>query len=225
MRLLLVEDEQELARLVKANLGREGFAVDTVERLADARAALAAARYDAILLDLSLPDGDGLSLLAELRRAADVTPIIAVTARDAIDARVAGLNAGADDYLVKPFALSELLARLRAILRRPNGALGLRLKAGNVAFDASTGNVWIADAALILPRRELAALELLMRRAGQVVARTALEESVYGFDDDIESNAIEVTVSRLRKRLAAGGADAAIHTVRGVGYMLAAPSA
>ena len=223
MRLLLIEDETELARLVRANLAREGFAVDAVERIDDARAALAVARYDAILLDLSLPDGDGLTLLAQLRAAADATPVIAVTARDAIDARVAGLNAGADDYLVKPFALTELLARLRAILRRPNGALGMRLKAGNVAFDAGTGNVWIDEQALILPRRELAALELLMRRAGQVVARAALEESVYGFDDDIDSNAIEVTVSRLRKRLAAGGADAAIHTVRGVGYMLAAP--
>lgn len=225
MRLLLIEDETELARLVKANLGREGFAVDAVETIEDARAALGAARYDAILLDLGLPDGDGLTLLAEMRRAADATPTIAVTARDAIDDRVAGLNAGADDYLVKPFALSELLARLRAVLRRPNGALGLRLKAGNVAFDASTGNVWVAEQALVLPRRELAALELLMRRAGQVVARATLEDSVYGFDDDIESNAIEVTVSRLRKRLAAGGANAAIHTVRGVGYMLAAPPA
>ncbi|QQS12375.1 MAG: response regulator transcription factor [Rhodospirillales bacterium] len=222
MRLLLVEDEAELARLVRANLAREGFAVDIVRTLDEARAALSAARYDVILLDLTLPDGDGLDLLAELRRSGDSTPVIAVTARDAIDQRIHGLNLGADDYLGKPYAQAELVARIRALLRRPNGALGLRLTLGNLEFDASSSAVHVGEEALPLPRRELALLELLIRRSGQVVTRPLIENGLYGFDDDVDANAMEASVSRLRKRLLAAGASVTIHTVRGVGYMLTA---
>lgn len=222
MRLLLVEDEAELARLVRANLAREGFAVDIVRTLDEARAALSAARYDVILLDLTLPDGDGLDLLADMRRGGDSTPVIAVTARDAIDQRIHGLNLGADDYLGKPYAQAELVARIRALLRRPNGALGLRLTVGNLEFDASSSAVHVGEEALPLPRRELALLELLIRRSGQVVTRPLIENGLYGFDDDVDANAMEASVSRLRKRLLAAGASVTIHTVRGVGYMLTA---
>lgn len=224
MRLLLVEDEPELARLVRANLAREGFAVDVAPTLEDARSAATAVRYDVVLLDLSMPDGDGLDLLASWRRTGVTTPVIAVTARDAIDQRVQGLNAGADDYLGKPFAQAELVARIRALLRRPNGALGMRLKAGNLEYDASSSAVSVAGESLPLPRRELTLLELLMRRVGQVVTRQTIENGLYGFDDDVESNAMEASVSRLRKRLATAGATVNIHTVRGVGYMLTADS-
>ncbi len=222
MRLLLVEDEAELARLVRANLTREGFAVDVAPTIDEARSATTTARYDVILLDLSMPDGDGLDLLASWRRAGDTTPVIAVTARDAIDERVQGLNSGADDYLGKPYAQSELVARIRALLRRPNGALGMRLKAGNLEYDASTSAVSVSGDSLPLPRRELTLLELLMRRVGQVVTRQTIENGLYGFDDDVDSNAMEASVSRLRKRLVSAGATVNIHTVRGVGYMLTA---
>ncbi|HJQ60394.1 MAG TPA: response regulator transcription factor [Vineibacter sp.] len=222
MRLLLIEDEAELARLVRDNLAREGFAVDVAMGVEEARTATTAARYDVILLDLSLPDGDGLDLLAAWRRAGDSTPVIAVTARGTLDERVQGLNAGADDYLGKPYAQSELVARIRALLRRPNGALGLRLKAGNLEFDAASSAVSVGGESLPLPRRELTLLELLMRRVGQVVTRRTIENGLYGFDDDVDSNAMEANVSRLRKRLASAGATVNIHTVRGVGYMLTA---
>jgi DNA-binding response OmpR family regulator len=222
MRILIVEDELELGRLVQANLAREGFAADLAPTCEQARAAMSAARYDVALLDLTLPDGDGIELLREWRKAGVATPIVAVTARDAIDQRVHGLNMGADDYLTKPFAHAELVARIRAQMRRPNGALGVRLKAGNLEFDSGTMNVSVSGETLVIPRRELSLLELLMRRVGQVVTRQIIENGLYGFDDDVESNAMEASVSRLRKRLQAAGADVTVHTVRGVGYMLTA---
>lgn len=220
MRLLIVEDHEELAALVKANLSREGFAVDLAADAEEARAALAAQRYDVILLDLGLPDEDGLTLLADLRARRDGAPVIVTTARDRVADRVRGLNAGADDYLVKPFAQEELLARIHAILRRPGGVMGMRLETANLAFDAVSREVTIDGAPLTVPRRELAVLETLMRRSGRVVGRESLESAVYAFDDEIESNALETHVSRLRRRLTNGGARVAIHTVRGVGYLL-----
>lgn len=222
MRLLIVEDQSELADLVRTNLSREGFAVDIAGTVDEARAAVTAVRYDAVLLDLALPDGDGLNLLRDWRRANDSTPVIVTTARDALDERVAGLNVGADDYIGKPYAMAELLARLRAIMRRPNGALGMRLHAGNLEFDSTTSAVAVEGSALTLPRRELTLLELLMRRVGQVVTRRSIENGLYGFDDEVDSNAMEASVSRLRKRLVGAGASVAIHTIRGVGYMLTA---
>src|SRR5213592_2303340 len=175
MRLLVVEDESRISEIIKAALERAEFAVDTVRLRADAREALANTAYDAAILDLGLPDGDGLNLLAELRPAGNRIPILILTARDTVEQRVLGLDAGADDYLVKPFAMSELVARTKALLRRPGAALGAVLKAGNIAFDTVGRDVRIDDKVILLPRRETAILEHLMRRVGRVVPKTVLE--------------------------------------------------
>src|SRR6516164_9086714 len=221
MRLLVVEDEPRISEIIKAALERAEFAVDTVRLRADAREALANTPYDAAILDLGLPDGDGLNLLAELRPAGNRIPILILTARDAVEDRVLGLDAGADDYLVKPFAISELVARTKALLRRPGSALGTLLSAGNISFDTIGRDVRVIGAAIALPRRELAILEHLMRRLGRVVPKTLLEDKLYGIDDELESNAIPVHVHHLRRRLQDAGATVQIHTVRGVGYLLA----
>jgi len=221
MRLLVVEDEPRISEIIKAALERAEFAVDTVRLRADAREALANTAYDAAILDLGLPDGDGLNLLAELRPAGNRIPILILTARDAVEDRVLGLDAGADDYLVKPFAMSELVARTKALLRRPGAALGTTLRAGNIVFDTIGRDVSVAGVPLQLPRREAAILEHLLRRQGRVVPKSVLEEKLYGIDEELESNAVPVHVHHLRRKLQDAGAGAEIHTVRGVGYLLA----
>lgn len=178
MRLLVVEDEIELAGLVRQKLAGEGFAVDVAEDVEDARAAMGTTIYDAIILDLRLPDGDGLDILRETRASRDTTPVIVVTARDSVSDRVQGLNSGADDYLVKPYALEELLARVGAVLRRPGAALGARLAVANLQFDTVTREVTVDGRPLVVPRRELSALEVLMRRAGRVVTKDTDRKSV-----------------------------------------------
>jgi DNA-binding response OmpR family regulator len=220
VRLLVVEDEVRIAEVLRTSLGRAGFAVDSVASCGDAQAALEVGAYDAMILDLGLPDGDGLALLARLRSRGDQTPILNLTARDAIEDRVSGLDAGADDYLVKPFAMTELIARTKALLRRPGGALGTTLKAGNVSFDTIGRDVMIGSVPLPLPRRESAILEHLMRRLGRVVPKLVLEEKLYGIDDELESNAIPVHIHHLWRKLVDAGAAAEIHTVRGLGYLL-----
>jgi len=220
LRLLLIEDEARIVELLTAALSQSGFAVDAVRNCVQGRAAFAAAPYDAAVLDLGLPDGDGIKLLAEVRAGGNRIPILILTARDTVEDRVCGLDSGADDYLVKPFATSELVARVKALLRRPGGALGTVLQAGNVAFDTIAREVTIAGAYLVLPRRETATLEQLMRRLGRVVPRAVLEEKLYGIDEEIESNAVPVHVHHLRRKLIEGGASVEIHTVRGVGYLL-----
>src|SRR5262249_16306729 len=201
MRLLIVEDEARIAELVRGALARAGFAVDAVALCAEARAALTVTSYDAAIVDLGLPDGDGLSLLAELRANGNLTPVLVLTARDAVEDRVLGLDTGADDYLVKPFAIEELIARTTPLLPRPGRALGMVLKAGNLSFDTVERDVRIGGAPLVLPRRESAILEHLMRRLGRVVAKSALEEALYGADDGHGSNPIPVHVHRLRRKL------------------------
>lgn len=221
MRVLLVEDNDRLADLVGNGLRDAGFTIDRVALVDEAMAALRTARYDAGILDLTLPDGDGLQILKSLRLGGDSTPILILTAREGVAHRVRGLDSGADDYLQKPFAMEELVARIKALLRRPGGALGLRLEVGNIGFDTVTRAVEIAGQPVLLSRRELALLELLLRSTGRVVAKTALEEGVYGMDEAVGSNTIEAHVSRLRKKLEAAGASFDIHTIRGVGYLLA----
>lgn len=221
MRLLIIEDVERLAEFMRTGLRREGFAVDACGTLEEAEAALAGVRYDTVVLDLMLPDGSGIELLKRLRARGDTTPVIVVTARERVADRVAGLNAGADDYLVKPFALDELVARIRALLRRPGAALGVVLRAGNVALDTTTREASVAGAKLALSRREARLLELLLRRVDHVVPKEVLEEKLAGFDEEITPNAVEVLVHRLRKRLSDSGADLAIHTLRGLGYLLA----
>lgn len=220
MRLLLIEDHDRLAELTVKALQRAGFAADRVGGVEEAEAALAVARYDAIVLDLGLPDGNGLDLLRRLRRAGNAVPILVATARGALGDRITGLDGGADDYLVKPFEMDELAARLRALLRRPGAALGTVLEIGNIRYDGASRTVEIAGQRAPLTRRETDLLEILLRRAGRAVSKASIEEVIYGFDDSTDINAVEVLVSRLRKRLAETRASAEIHTLRGIGYLL-----
>ncbi|MGH6931401.1 MAG: response regulator transcription factor [Dongiaceae bacterium] len=220
MRLLLVEDNDRLAGLVAQGLAAAGFTVDTLASLDEAMSALMTTRFDIIVLDLGLPDGDGMEVLRALRGRGDQTPILILTARDGLSDRVLGLNAGADDYLLKPFEMDELVARLKALLRRPGGALGVVLEIGNLRFDTVRRSVELDAQPLVLSRRELMLLESLLRSAGRVVAKNVLEEGMYGFGEQVTSNSLEVLVSRLRKKLLSAGARIGIHTVRGVGYMV-----
>lgn len=220
MRILLVEDNLRLSTFVRRGLEKEDFTVDGVGTIADAEAALDTAPYDLMVLDLGLPDGDGLDLLKDLRGANNHLPVLVLTARDGVDDRVKGLNAGADDYLLKPFAVEELTARLRALLRRPDGALGLSLKSGNLTFDTTAREVRVRGALIKISRKEMGVLEQLLRRAGKVVPKDVLESKLYGFDEDVSSNSLEANISRLRKRLARANATVSIHTLRGVGYLL-----
>src|SRR5262252_1960111 len=221
MRLLLVEDNDRLAQLVVKGLSEAGFTVDRVARLDEAAAALAAGKFDTVVLDLSLPDGDGGEWLRKRRAAGDKLPFLILTARASTSDKVKGLNSGADDYLAKPFEMEELVARLKALLRRPGGVLGLILALGRLSFDTVHREVSVAGHRLALSASELTLLELLLRRAGRVVPRRILEEGLYGFDDDVGPNSLEAHVSRLRKKLEAAGAGVEIHTLRGVGYLAA----
>jgi len=220
MRLLYIEDNRRLAENAAQSLGRESFVVDVVGTGADALHAAKSYAYDAIVLDLGLPDLDGMEVLAQLRAISAETPVIVCTARDTLDDRVRGLNAGSDDYIVKPFEIAELVARLRAVLRRPGGALGTLLRAGNVSFDTVGREVMIDGAAARLSRREGDLLEVFLRRKGRILTRDAIENALYNFDDSPTPNAIEVATHRLRKRLAELGANVEIRTLRGIGYLL-----
>jgi DNA-binding response OmpR family regulator len=220
MRILLVEDHKRLARTIVDGLSQFGFGVDAFGAADDGLAAKKQVAYDAIVLDLGLPDRDGIELLSELRLSDVVTPVLILTARDAVDERVRGLDHGADDYLLKPFAMKELAARLRALLRRPGRVLGKVLQLGNLSLDTAARHVKVNDEPIVISRREFAALELMMRRAGEVVTKMSLEGVLYGLTQDVNSNATEAVVSRLRKRLEGAGADCAIHTLRGIGYLL-----
>jgi len=222
MRLLFIEDNPKLLTLVPEGLHKAGFTVDSVASVAEALAAVDAVTYDTVILDLGLPDGDGLSVLKHLRSQAYTTPLLILTARDALADRVDGLNRGADDYLVKPFAMEELIARVKALLRRPGGALGVVLQVGNVQFDTVAMQASVEGKPINLTRRELEVLQQLMRRAGNVVPKEVMEDRLYGFDEEVESNALEAHISRLRKRLAQYAVNVRIHTVRGVGYLLMA---
>jgi DNA-binding response OmpR family regulator len=225
MRLLLIEDNPRLAGLIRDGLHGQGFAVDWCHTIADAETALQVNTYDLLLLDLGLPDGDGLELLRRIRHRKDTTPILVLTARSGLDDRVYGLDAGADDYLVKPFQLPELAARCRALMRRPGAALGTILTCGNVMLDTAQRSITIGTHRVEAPPREGALLEQLLRRSGNVVAKAALENSLYAMDAEVTPNALEAVVSRLRRRLAAANADVTIRTVHGVGYCLLAPVA
>lgn len=221
MRLLVIEDECRLSEILKTTLGAAGFAIDTARSAADAVAAVELVNYDTVILDLGLPDGDGLDVLAAARRMGKVLPILILTARDAVEDRVAGLNAGADDYLTKPFAMTELVARIKALLRRPGGVLGITLEAGNLRLDTIGRELTIAALPVRLTRQEMAILEQMMRRLGRIVPKAVLEEKLYGADEEPDSNPIPVHVHHLRRQLQAAGASLTIHTVRGVGYILA----
>lgn len=219
MRILLVEDEVDLAVTLRGALARRGFVVDWVCDLEQARAAVQDPGLRAVLLDRGLPDGDGLQLLPLLRSLQGPPPVIVLTAQGQTINRVEGLDAGAEDYIAKPFDLEELLARLRVVMRRRSDAASSLLVLGALSFDPVHREARVAEEVLQLPRRELTLLELLLRRAGRVVLRETIESAVFGFDDAPTSNALDSHVSRLRRRLAECQAGVGIRSIRGVGYI------
>lgn len=220
MRILLVEDQPEMVSALRAALKRHDMVVDHAGTLEAAEDFLSIDTYDAILLDRQLPDGDGLSLLPKLRTKGNTTPVLMLTARGDIADKVQGLDMGADDYLAKPFAFEELLARMRALLRRPTSMQSQSIRAGHLVFDFGHREASVRGEALPLPRRELLVLEALVRRMGRMVVRSALMEAVFGLDDEIQSNALDAHVSRLRRKLADTDSGVTINGVRGVGYLL-----
>src|ERR1700730_11409719 len=220
MRILLIEDHQRLAQSIVEGLAGFGFGVALFMTAEEGLAATKSMSYEAIILDLGLPDRDGLELLKDLRAAASWIPVLILTARDGIDDRVEGLDRGADDYLLKPFAMKELAARLRALLRRPGGPLGTTIDIANMSFDTAARQVKVDGRVVAISRRELDALEILVRRADQVVPKRVLEDTIYGLSNQVTSNTIEALVSRLRRRLEAMHAGVSIHTLRGIGYLL-----
>ena len=225
MRLLLIEDNDELSSLIDKQLQASGFSIDRVDCVEDAISVLDSRAYAAMILDLGLPDGDGLKILRHARSRQQPLPVLILSARGRLEDRVKGLEQGADDYLVKPFAFEELKARISALLRRPGALLGSQLTVGNLAYDPQARQANVGDEVLPLSAREAELLELLMRRAGKIVPKATVQDQLFGMDDDFGSNAVEVYIHRLRKRLQDGKAAVTIHTVRGVGYMLSATTA
>lgn len=220
MRLLLVEDSDRLRALVAETIREAGWRLDAVASLGEAEAALASAGYDLVLLDLGLPDGDGLDLVRAMRRGGDKTPVLVLTARGAVDERIAGLDAGADDYLVKPFNHFELLARCRAVLRRAPGRVAETIEFGRVVFDPVSATLTCDGELITMSPRERSVAALLLRHAGAVVPKERIEANLSEFGDEISSNAVELAISRLRKRLESVNSGLAIETLRGAGYLL-----
>lgn len=216
MRILLIEDDRLIGDGIKAGLTKMGFSVDWFLCGEQGFAALQAAPWDAVILDLSLPQRDGMDILRAWRRQGAAVPVLILTARDALDQRVEGLQAGADDYLCKPFALAEVAARLHALIRRRHGQLQPELRHGAVVMQPTSHCVTLNGQPVALKSRELALLELFLRNAGQVLTRSQLEEKLYSWDADVSSNAIEVHIHHLRKKLGSHF----IRTVHGVGYTL-----
>jgi len=216
MRLLLVEDDRMIGESLRSALRLEGYAVDWVRDAQAAHATLASERFDLVLLDQGLPKGDGIDVLRAMRARHDATPVIVLTARDGPGDRVSGLDAGADDYLVKPFELDELQARMRAVLRRHSGRAQPVYTHGHVTLDPATHQVTRDGNPVVLSAREFAVLEALMARPGAVLSRAQLEDRLYGWGEEIESNAVSVYIHQLRRKL---GQDF-IRNVRGVGYFV-----
>ncbi|MCS3407213.1 quorum sensing response regulator transcription factor QseB [Serratia sp. AKBS12] len=216
MRILLIEDDKIIGDGINVGLTKLGFNLDWFTDGVTGRQALTSAPYDAVILDLSLPGIDGLDLLREWRQAGHDVPVLILTARDALEQRVSGLQNGADDYLCKPFALAEVAARLQALIRRRHGQLTPQLVHGKLVFDAAARSVSLGGAPVILTPRELAVLELLLNNKGRVLARPLIQEKLYNWDDEVSSNAVEVHIHHLRRKLGNG----VIRTVHGVGYTL-----
>jgi DNA-binding response OmpR family regulator len=220
MRILLIEDDASLAELIRVGLQAHGFTVDHVDGGEDGLAAAETIDYDALILDLSLPDMDGIEVLKSLRKRPVRAPVLILSARGALGSRIDGLNAGADDFLPKPFDLGELTARLRALMRRPKEMLNSDLACGNLRLSPHRREVLVDGKPISLPRRELSVLEHLMRSPGMPVSKARLEEGLYGFDEEVASNSVEVHIHHVRKRLKEAGATVRIETRRGLGYVL-----
>ncbi len=220
MRLLLVEDDRPLSRVLVRGLAEEGHAVDAAFTVAEADESLSINDYDLIVLDLGLPDGDGMTLCQEIRAGGSQIPILMLTARDDVLDRVGGLDAGADDYLTKPFAYPELAARVRALLRRPSNAMSPILQSGDLALDPAAHTVLRGEVMVPLTPREFSLLEYLMRRMGEVCPREELLEHVWDAHYDGLSNVVDVHVANLRRKLDVPGETNPVETVRGVGYRI-----
>ncbi len=220
MRVLVVEDEPGIAQFLQQGLSEAGYAVDLVGDGTEGLDYAVAAQYDAIVLDILLPGIDGLSLLRHLRAKGATTPVLLLTARDAVEDRIAGLDSGADDYLVKPFAVPELLARIRALLRRPPLQAGTVLQVADLEMDTARRDVRRAGRTIELSPREFMLLEYLMRYPRQVLTRTQIVEHIWNFDFDSDTNVIDVYIGYLRRKVDRGFDSPLIHTVRGVGYRL-----
>lgn len=219
MRVLLIEDDTALGAAIRDQIAADGHSVDWMSRLDEARDALASAAYDLVLLDLMLPDGLGIPFLKALRARGEVTPVIILTALDQVSDRIAGLNAGADDYMVKPFDLAELSARIGSVARRYTGNPNPIVTLGPLAIDLAARSVRLNGKPVVLTAREWVLFEAFVQRPGQLLSKAQLEERLYSFDQEVDSNAIEVHVSRLRKKLGAP----VIETERGLGYRLGRP--
>ena len=217
MRFLIVEDDAVLRQVLSRSLIEAGHRVDAAATCADGESFWALQPYDAIVLDLNLPDGSGLTALKNARRRGDATPVLVLTARNRTDERIAGLDAGADDYVGKPFELSEVEARLRALVRRSLGGKD-RVEVGKLLLDRSAGRFFIGDTPLDLPAREFEVLWELASKPGRVVSKRLLSDKLSGFDDALGDNALEAFISRLRRKLQGSGAN--IRTLRGLGYLL-----
>jgi DNA-binding response OmpR family regulator len=220
MKFLVVEDNLRLSSLISAALKDAGHAVDAALAVDEARHYLAGSLYDLVILDLGLPGEDGVVLLRELHGRDRGPPVLVATARGALNDKIQGLDLGADDYLVKPFHMSELLARCRAILRRPGGAMASEITVGNTVLDTDTHELRIAGRLIEMPPKEINALMLLVRRSGRVVAREGLDELLHDQGQEVSINATEAVISRLRRRLIAADSSINVVTVRGVGYMI-----
>ncbi|MGF9566577.1 response regulator transcription factor [Neorhizobium sp. BT27B] len=220
MKILLVEDDPEMTDALRTALSRHNFVLAAVADLAMAREAIAIERYDVVLIDRQLPDGDGSTLLAEIRHTVNPPRSIIISAMGSTKDRIAGLNGGADDYLPKPFEVDELVARLNAVARRTSETKADVIKTGNVRYHQVTRDLYVDGIRQELARRELLIIESLLKNLGRTVLRSSLEESVYTFDDEIQSNSLEANMSRLRRKLADAGADIVIRNIRGVGYFL-----
>lgn len=220
MRILLIEDDRALARALVDCLIAAGMAVDHAVDLEEADLLLSTNTYAALVLDRGLPDGDGLNLLQRLRQSGHGIAVLVLTARSEVQARIAGLDAGGDDYISKPFAPDELVARIRAVLRRNGSYQGRAVTCANLLFDLDNLALMVAGQALPLSAREAGLLALLLRRSGQVVTKRLAEDQLFGAQDLLGSNAIEVYVHRLRQKLDGAGSTAEVLTVRGVGYLI-----
>ncbi|OAE40530.1 response regulator transcription factor [Agrobacterium tumefaciens] len=220
MRILLLEDEPEMARALLEALRRRDVLADHVSTISDADALARDGSYDVLVLDRRLPDGEGLNLVASLRKSRQSVPILVLTALGSVDHRVDGLDAGADDYLAKPFAIEELLARLRALHRRGPSLSERCAQFGNLCLDPRSNEVSIGNSIIDLRRREYLVLEALMRRPNRIVTRSNLIDAVYTLDDEIESNALDAHISRIRKKLLQAGATVEIRAVRNIGYLI-----
>ena len=215
MRLLLVEDDELLGDAVKTGLTQFGYIVEWLKDGEAARSALRTELFELIILDLGLPKLSGINLLQAIRHDGNATPVIILTARESIESRIKGLDCGADDYIIKPFDLNELSARIRALIRRSQGRADTTLQYRNLTLDPSAHSVTLDDVLINVPRREFALLQKLLENNGHVLSREQLMQSMYGWDEDVDSNALEVHIHNLRKKLNANY----IRTIRGIGYM------